>query len=110
MNMTHLEIEAEAEARRGMGALLFKHCLGLLAMKKITAKDFSILCWYADGAGVPGANWDTYMLNPESQTGKFAQKVWSNFPAAKHLMSLRVPAMRRMKAERSSQVIHVRKI
>ena len=80
--MTEAEWEQESRILREAGHGLFKHLLSMYALRKLTAKDFSIAAFWASRAKVPGADWAAYGLPPDSQTGKYQRRLDELLPGA----------------------------
>ena len=66
--------------RRKAGADLFKHLLGLYACCKITAKDFATACFFANEAGVGGADFSTYAVPPGKDSGRYQKALSAVLP------------------------------
>ena len=63
----------------------------LYSSAKLTAKDLCIICYYADLAGVAGADFSLYSRPPDAQPGKFQAHLDRVLPEPKCLFSIATP-------------------
>ena len=106
--MTEAEWEQESRILREAGHGLFKHLLSMYALRKLTAKDFSIAAFWASRAKVPGADWAAYGLPPDSQTGKYQRRLDELLPGAGTLVPVKTPCIDRKEPIRSTMHLLVR--
>ena len=106
--MTEAEWEQESRILREAGHGLFKHLLSMYALRKLTAKDFSIAAFWASRAKVPGADWAAYGLPPDSQTGKYQRRLGELLPGAGTLVPVKTPCIDRKEPIRNTMHLLVR--
>ena len=68
---------------RRAGSKAFDLLLALYgSCKRMSAKDFCILCHHMTECGMVGGQWSTFALPPGKQSGKYKAKVDRNLPCA----------------------------
>jgi hypothetical protein len=86
------EVESSRAAQRHAGTSLLKHLLGLYAVCKLNAKDFTIACHYAALAHVPGGDFALYALSPDqSSSGNYQKHLDKVLPGSGPLYYVDVP-------------------
>lgn len=101
------EVEAQKVKLRESGNALMRHLLGMYAVGKMTAMDFSIACHHADGAGVRGADFEKFALPPGQQSGMYQRKLDKNLPPPTAKESVQIPCCLNRDATRGTYALPV---
>ena len=78
---------------RHAGSELLRHLLTLYSTCKLSAKDFSIACYWADLAGTQGGAFKRYGVTPDSSSGNFQKHLDTALPDDTPLFDVAVPLM-----------------
>jgi hypothetical protein len=101
----------DAARKRASGAMAFDILLELYgSCKKLSAKDFCILCFHLSRCDVAGGQWRTFAMPPNKQTGKYKQRLDKHLPGPGPLYSATLPATVRKKAHLRSRDIVFRQV
>jgi hypothetical protein len=85
------EADEQQQKLRTAGAALFRSILELFALNKISAQDTCILFWHSHLAGAVGAEFETHMLAPGKQSGKYQAHLDTVLPSPGPLYYADVP-------------------
>ena len=85
------ENDINQQERREAGVSLLKHLLGIYALKKMSAKEFCVACYYCSLAAMPGGNFEDYALAPDKQSGAYQRKLDAVLPEAGPLYPCSIP-------------------
>ena len=98
-------------ARRDAGTKAFEVLLLVWAScKKLTAKDFCIICGYMQQCGVPGGRWSTYALRPGLSSGRYKKEMNKHLPTGGPFYTARMPASLGKAAHEHSRLVPFRQI
>ena len=92
---------------RVAGANLLNLLLSWKAKGQIQYCDLAQACYFAGGAGTPGADWQKYALPPGKQSGRYAQKLKDVLPSPGWTYKALVPVMKTQVEERTSRWVEL---
>ena len=85
--------------KRAAGSAAFDMLLALYgSCKKVSSKDFCVLCFYLRTCGIAGGQWGTFAMSPDKQSGKYKQRMDKHLPGPGPLYTAKLPATVRRKA------------
>ena len=93
---------------RDAGSNLLKILLQLYASCKVSATDFCNICFFADAAGVPGANFAQYSLAPGKGSGKYQRLLSQVLPQPSGMICIKTPVNLNRSFRRSTRDTPIR--
>lgn len=98
-----IDAAAWSSDQRQAGADLLKHLLSLLALSKLSSKDFCICCHYLALIGTPGADFSAYALGPDqTSSGNYQKLLDKVLPSLDTIDVIDIPCTSRTPEERQS--------
>ena len=98
----------DLHARRQSGAALHEHLLALYALCKLSARDLCVAMHHCANAGVPGARFRDYAVEPGKQSGEYQRHLDRVMPPLRHVYQLSVVGCQRRRAQRCKRVVPAR--